>query len=347
MSLLTRVSRAAGGALLRATAAGRHRCSKAQHHPQRVHRRLACAGAGKMGVAGSCRRGNTDQDSDGGGSPVSGRKMSTHSNNGCIGDLVEGVICQEDDLPKDGNDRAASVTVIGNTSVPFEYSLGHDVGQRIQEMFEEKGVKFIAKSGVVGISEDEGKASGVTLDSGETVEADVVVLGVGVVPNTEFLETSSIPRNQRGYIPVNEHLETSIPGVFCGGDIAAFPLFIEGGEEVSIGHWQVALGHGHTAALNMTGQNVAVKSVPFFWTVLYGKSLRYTGYGKYDNVIIGGDLENLSFIAYYCRGDKVVSLASLGKDPAAANYAEMLQQGKFLTKQQVVDDGEIALKLKC
>lgn len=72
-------------------------------------------------------------------------------------------------------------------------------------------------------------------------------------------------------------METSIPGVFCGGDIAAFPLFIEGGEEVSIGHWQVALGHGHTAALNMTGQNVPVKSVPFFWTVLYGKSLRYTG----------------------------------------------------------------------
>lgn len=72
-----------------------------------------------------------------------------------------------------------------------------------------------------------------------------------------------------------------------------------------------------------------------------------SGYGKYDDVIIGGDLENLSFIAYYCRGDKVVSLASLGKDPAAANYAEMLQQGKSLTKQQVMDDGEIALKLKC
>ena len=60
------------------------------------------------------------------------------------------------------NDRAASVTVIGNTSVPFEYSLGHAVGQRIQEMFEEKGVKFIAKSGVVGFNEDDGKASGVS-----------------------------------------------------------------------------------------------------------------------------------------------------------------------------------------
>lgn len=245
------------------------------------------------------------------------------------------------------NDRAASVTVIGHTSVPFENSLGHDVGKRIQEMFEEKEVKFIAEAGVVGFTESDGNVNGVTLDSGETVEADVVVLGVGVVPNTDFLTTSSIPRNQRGYVPVNEHLETSIPGVFCGGDIAAFPLFIEDGEQVTIGHWQVALGHGHTAALNMTGQTTPVRSVPFFWTVLFGKSLRYTGYGRYDDVIIGGDLENLAFIAYYCRGDKVVSLASLGKDPAAANYAEMLQQGKSLTKQQVVDDGEIACKLKC
>ncbi|KAG0715763.1 Apoptosis-inducing factor 3 [Chionoecetes opilio] len=613
MSLLTRVSRVVGGALLRATAAGRHRCSKAQHHPQRVHSRLACAGGGRMGVGGSCRRGNTEQDSEDGSTAPSGRKMSTRSNNGCVGEVVEGVICQEDDLPKEGmksfefhgskvlvvhhrgqlsaigsqcshygaplekgslcegrvrcpwhgacfnvatgdiedfpgldsipkydievaegqvkvraskallasgkrskamakrdpdnsssyviiggggagascaealrqegfsgrvilitqeshlpydrpklskamdiapekiilrsgdfyesgdievllgvsaeavntedrmvhlstgdkvtyeklfiatggkprrlnipggelsnvwvvrspedanavaaaaaqkevvvigasfigmevaaflatNDRAASVTVVGNTSVPFENSLGHSVGKRIQEMFEEKGVKFIAKAGVVAFTENDGKVDGVSLDSGETIKAECVVLGVGVTPNTDFLATSSIPRNQRGYVPVNEHLESSIPGVFCGGDVAAFPLFIEDGEEVSIGHWQVALGHGHTAALNMTGQNVPVRSVPFFWTVLFGKSLRYTGYGKYDDVIIGGDLENLAFIAYYCRGDKVVSLASLGKDPAAANYAQMLQQGKSLTKQQVVDDGEIACKLKC
>lgn len=245
------------------------------------------------------------------------------------------------------NDRAASVTVIGSSSVPFENSLGQVVGKRIQEMFEEKGVKFVNQAGVVEFTETDGKLSGVSLNSGETVEADMVVLGVGVVPNTEFLASSSIPRNERGYIPVTETLETSVPGVFCGGDIAAYPLFLEDGEQVAIGHWQVALGHGHTAALNMTGQSVPFKSVPFFWTMFLGKSIRYTGYGKYDDVIIGGDLDSLSFIAYYCRGEKVVAVASLGRDPAAANYADMLQQGKSLTKQEVLDDGEIALKLKC
>ncbi|KAG7154387.1 apoptosis-inducing factor 3-like [Homarus americanus] len=232
------------------------------------------------------------------------------------------------------NERAASVTIIGYTSVPFQRSLGLEVGGRIQALFEEQGVKFINGAKVV-------------LDTGETIPADVVVTGVGVVPNTEFLKSSDISLNGAAYVTVNEFLETSVPDVFCGGDIAAFPLFIVDGASVAIGHWQVALGHGRTAALNMLDRESEVKSVPFFWTVLFGKSLRYTGHGEYDDVIIGGDLENLSFIAYYCRGDRVVALASLGKDPAAAKYAEMLQQGTFLTKEQVVNDGNIALKMTC
>nr|XP_053654443.1 apoptosis-inducing factor 3-like [Cherax quadricarinatus] len=221
------------------------------------------------------------------------------------------------------NNRAASVTVIGNTSVPFERSLGLDVGKRIQEMFEEQGVRFFNNAGVTEFTDENGKLSGVLLDTEEILNAGSCWWwGVG-------------------------YLETSVPGVFCGGDIASFPLFTEDGASVTISHWQVALGHGRTAALNMLDQNSAVRSVPFFWTVLFGKSLRYTGYGIYDDVIIGGDLENLSFIAYYCRGDRVVALASLGKDPAVAKYANMLQQGKFLTKEEVVEDKDIALKLTC
>lgn len=245
------------------------------------------------------------------------------------------------------NNRAASVTIIGNTSVPFERSLGPTVGKRIQEMFEEQGVKFINSAGVTEFANENDKLSGVVLDTEETITADVVLMGVGVMPNTEFLETSGITRDERGYIPVNKFLESNIPGVFCGGDIASFPLQMEDGASVTIGHWQLALGHGRTAALNMLGHNAPLTSVPFFWTVLFGKSLRYTGHGRYDDVVIGGDLRSLAFIAYYCQGDRVVALASLGKDPAAAKYAEMLEQGNFLTKEQVIGDGDIACKLNC
>lgn len=243
------------------------------------------------------------------------------------------------------NNRAESVTIIGHTSVPFENSLGEVVGKRIQEMFEEQGAKFINSASVTKFVGEEGKLTGVKIDNGETIEANVAVMGVGVVPDTEFLYNSKIYRDDRGYVPVNEYLETNYPDVYCGGDIASFPLFLHDGDSVAIGHWQVAHNHGATAARNMLGQKVVVRSVPFFWTVLFGKSLRYTGHGKYDDVVISGDLDGLAFIAYYCQGDRVVALASLGKDPAAAKYAEMLQQGNFLTKDQIADDGDIALKL--
>lgn len=74
-------------------------------------------------------------------------------------------------------------------------------------------------------------------------------------------------------------------------------------------------------------------------------SLFPLGHGMYDDILIGGDLENLAFIAYYCKGDRVVALASLGKDPAAAKYAEMLNNGEFLTREKVIEDGEVACKL--
>ncbi|XP_027239416.2 apoptosis-inducing factor 3 isoform X2 [Penaeus vannamei] len=242
-------------------------------------------------------------------------------------------------------DRAASVTVVGNTEVPFERSLGRAVGERIQKLFEENGVKFANKVNVKEFIGEDGQVKEVVLDNDETIPADVVVMGVGVVPDTQFLSTSSVRLDERGFVPVNEHLETNIADVYCGGDIASFPLFLHDGEKVAIGHWQVAHGHGSTAALNMLGKATPVKSVPFFWTVLYGKSLRYTGHGMYDDILIGGDLENLAFIAYYCKGDRVVALASLGKDPAAAKYAEMLNNGDFLTREKVIEDGEVACKL--
>ena len=72
-------------------------------------------------------------------------------------------------------------------------------------------------------------------------------------------------------------MESNVKDVYCGGDIAAFPLFTEDDNEVAIGHWQVAHYHGHIAAQNMLNMAKEVHSVPFFWTVLYGKSIRYTG----------------------------------------------------------------------
>ncbi|CAL4157356.1 unnamed protein product, partial [Meganyctiphanes norvegica] len=249
-------------------------------------------------------------------------------------------------------DKATSVTVIGMTNAPFERSLGSAIGARIQSFFEEKGVKFINNAAVSEILGNDGNVSEVKINNGDVLQADVVVVGVGVLPCTNFLKGTNVGITQRGFVPVNEYMETNIPDVYCGGDIASFPLFLQENNLVNIGHWQVHLGENYSLLANVL-EELCVNSISAVaWSAMFKKSLNTNGFGTFDDVIISGDLENLSFIAYYCSGSRVVAVASLMKDPAAANYAEMLLQERWLTKDQVLEDPitpkySMSLKLSC
>lgn len=237
--------------------------------------------------------------------------------------------------------KAESVTVIGNSSVPFERSLGTDIGKFIQNMHEEKGNKFIMGVGVESFSSGDSNGDAVrevVMKDGTKVEVDAVILGIGVEPNSDFLKGSQVSINSSGYVNVNEYLQTNVPNVYAAGDIASFPLFLNGqeSERVSIGHWQLAHAHGRTAALNLSGEEVPVKSVPFFWTVQFGKSFRYAGFtASFDDIIYDGRVEDGKFAAYFCQGDKVAAVATLMKDPVAAKFANTLLAGQVLTKSDV------------
>ncbi|KAB7495771.1 Apoptosis-inducing factor 3 [Armadillidium nasatum] len=244
------------------------------------------------------------------------------------------------------DNRSASVVVIGSTSAPFERTLGSAVGQRIQKWFEDNGVIF-KNSAKVSKLEGTDKVEKIIINDKEVIEAEVVVAGIGVVPATDYLKDTKVNLNKGGYVVVNEEMRTNVEDIYSGGDIVSFPLFLNRDSPVSIGHWQIAHKHGHVAALNMLGKKEPFYSVPFFWTSLFGKSLRYTGYGAFDDVIISGSLSHLTFIAYYCNGPKVVGIAEMGKAPAAANFANYLFKGSSLMKSQVQSNGDIALKLKC
>jgi NADPH-dependent 2,4-dienoyl-CoA reductase/sulfur reductase-like enzyme len=222
--------------------------------------------------------------------------------------------------------KAASVTVICRTDYPLERSLGKEVGKYVQSLHEAKGVKFMPRADVEAFSATEENSSAVAfvhlVGKEETLKADLVVLGVGVVPATTFLKGSGVELNSSGNVEVNENLETSCPGVFAAGDIANFPLqlpTVGGDQRVAIGHWQIAQTHGRTVGLNLglpDSEKSALKTVPFFWTVQYGKSLRYAGYApNYDDIIYDGSVAEGSFVAYYCHEDSVLAVATLGRDP--------------------------------
>ncbi|CAG8736196.1 4412_t:CDS:2, partial [Acaulospora morrowiae] len=107
-----------------------------------------------------------------------------------------------------------------------------------------------------------------------------------------------------------------------------FPYHITG-ESLRIEHWSFAVNTGRAVAeLIAKNRLVPFKRIPYFWSAQYGKSLRYAGYASsYDDVIVHGSLEELKFAVYYSRGDKVLAVATLGKDPVASHCAELLRLG--------------------
>uniref|UniRef100_A0A8C5C4S5 Rieske domain-containing protein n=1 Tax=Gadus morhua TaxID=8049 RepID=A0A8C5C4S5_GADMO len=233
------------------------------------------------------------------------------------------------------SNKAASVAMVGTTQYPFERSLGPEIGKMAMHMLEENNVKFYMKDRVLEIRGEDGKVKEVVLESGAVLQADVVVAGIGVVPNSDFLMGSQVQTDSRKAVVVDEFMKTNVPDIYGAGDVTSFPLPIRGGQRVQIGHWQMAHSHGRAAALNMLNKPTKMDSVPFFWTVLLGKSIRYAGFGEgYTEIIFKGKVEEGKFLAFYIKEQVVVAAASLMFDPAVSLIAELMSSGHQITKTQ-------------
>ncbi|XP_054101060.1 apoptosis-inducing factor 3 isoform X4 [Callithrix jacchus] len=233
-------------------------------------------------------------------------------------------------------EKAHSVSVVELEETPFRRFLGERVGRALMKMFENNRVKFYMQTEVSELRAQEGKLKEVVLKSSKVVRADVCVVGIGAVPATGFLKQSGISLDSRGFIPVNKMMQTNVPGVFAAGDAVTFPLAWRNNRKVNIPHWQMAHAQGRVAAQNMLAQEAEISTVPYLWTAMFGKSLRYTGYGEsFDDVIIQGDLEELKFVAFYTKGDEVIAVASMNYDPIVSKVAEVLASGRAIRKREV------------
>jgi len=234
-------------------------------------------------------------------------------------------------------ETAASVTVIGRDPVPFLGSLGEEVGKFMLDLHRKKGVQFCLEEDVKEFIGSNGALENVILKSDRTLKADLAVVGVGVVPATDpFKDISGINIDKRGYIPVDSKMTTSVSSIFAAGDIVSFPLLTYGEKRVTIGHWGLAMYLGRVAALNMMGKERDAHTVPFFWTVQFGLSLRYAGLGSgWDSVIF--QQEEGKLLAMYCKGEVVCAVATLGRDPVAATFANLVKAGGVLKKAEALD----------
>lgn len=252
------------------------------------------------------------------------------------------------------------VTIIGQEAAPMAKIMGEQVGRVFQKNLEKNGVKFHLNAGVdkaVPSENDPGKVGAVHLKDGTVVPCDLVVLGTGVRPATDFLKNNpSITLENDGSVKVDEYF--SVPGVdsvYAIGDIATFPYHGPGSQSFKgiytrIEHWNVAQNAGRGVARTLTHElsrtlRIKHKSfIPVFWSAL-GAQLRYCGAtpNGYDDVIIQSeDIENTSkFVAFYCKAQTVVAVATMGMDPVMAKCAELMRRKNMLSKKDIQDGKDV------
>jgi apoptosis-inducing factor 3 len=216
-------------------------------------------------------------------------------------------------------ERKLEVAVVGKGSLPLEKVLGRDLGSLIRETHEANGVKFHLGRKPVAIQDRY-----VQLDDGTKLDCDLVVVGIGVHPNTAIAEQAGIATDNG--VLVNEFLETNVPGIFAAGDIARWPDPRAG--RIRVEHWVVAQRQGQTAARNILGAQEAFDLPPFFWSNHFDLHIHYVGHGSSDDrSTVSGNVKAKDASVIFRAGENVTAVASIGHDVENLKAEVALERG--------------------
>jgi 3-phenylpropionate/trans-cinnamate dioxygenase ferredoxin reductase subunit len=222
----------------------------------------------------------------------------------------------------------AEVAVVELGSVPLERVLGPEMGAVYRDVHIDHGVRFhfgVQAQAVRG----GGRVEEVVLSDGTVLAAEVVVVGVGVVPRTELAEAAGL--DLENGVVVDEYLATSAPGVYAAGDVANayHPLYRA---HIRLEHWSAALNQGPAAARNMLGKATPYEKIPYFFSDQYDLGMEYRGWApSWDQVVFRGPVERREFLCFWLQASRVVAALSV-------NVWDLGQTLEDLVRAQVVAD---------
>ncbi len=237
-----------------------------------------------------------------------------------------------------GCEVAASLTMLGKKctivmqeDIVLERGFGPAAGRYFQGLLEEHGVEIHGGDELERF-EGEGTVARVITRAGLELDADAVVVGAGVSPDVSLATRAGLELGERGGVLCDSRLQTPVEGVYAAGDICEYESVVHGGTHVRIEHWDVALNHGKTVALNMLGRDVPHDTVPYFFSDLgdWG-GLEYVGpaYGWEEEVLRGSHAEG-AFTTFYLDGGAVKGALTVGRSDDLDHARRLISAGREL-----------------
>ena len=217
--------------------------------------------------------------------------------------------------------RGLSVDVIALEEHPLAKVFGRELSDLVLEAHARAGVRLHLGFKVARIEDKQ-----VLLQGGERIDADIVVVGIGVEPRLQLAEAAGLVLD-RGVV-VNSRLQTSDHNIFAAGDIARWPD-PHSGESIRVEHWVVAERQGQVAGANMLGKDEPFAMVPFFWTKHFDLSIRYVGHAEnWDETRVEGDLAHRDGLVRFRRAGRDLAVATVERDKESLR-AELAMEGQF------------------
>jgi 3-phenylpropionate/trans-cinnamate dioxygenase ferredoxin reductase subunit len=224
----------------------------------------------------------------------------------------------------------AEVTVIERAQLPLLRVLGPRVAQVFADLHRDHGVDLRCDTAVTAVQSaagDPSSAGAVLLSDGTELEADVIVVGIGVTPNVELARSCGL--NVDDGILVSRDLVTSDDDILAAGDVAnAYHPLLR--RQLRVEHWANALHQPVVAAQTMLGQSASYVRQPYFFTDQYDLGMEYTGYADpdgHDQVVIRGDVERREFIAFWLDGGRLTAAMNVNVRESTEPIQELISSG--------------------